>query len=285
MKTILIFLISSLFISQVNSQIPNHDFENWTGGLPDNWFVSSGTSFVKPDSNANNGFLGVRLQPFITGTGVGTGTMYTRTATSGSYYPMNVTAQPAAVQFWAITNLLNGDVLTVNTTLKDVNGTIMGVVNATCVSTNSPTYQLHAFQFLYNNPNLPDSGATWFSIKNGACIGTNLVDTGSFAIIDGVELNYTTDVRNNHFENNPLTLSPNPVTNFLNVIYNLNESTNIQVTIRDLHGRKIYMNENFFHMPGTYRIPLDVSKFAHCVYMVSLETDFTIINQKLLINH
>ncbi|MBK6643491.1 MAG: hypothetical protein IPG39_20805 [Bacteroidetes bacterium] len=118
MKTfyIIFFLIS--FSKTLFAQIPNAGFENWTGAIPDNWFSQTGYSYVAPDSNAHSGNLAMKFQTVQGSSGVSATTISTRVAPNSSYYPIGTTSIPLAVSFYAITNLMNGDLLTFNTSFK-----------------------------------------------------------------------------------------------------------------------------------------------------------------------
>ncbi len=58
MKTLIcsskLLLLTSILISTLQAQIPNHDFENWTGGEPDGWYTSNFPPFVNVTQTTNN---------------------------------------------------------------------------------------------------------------------------------------------------------------------------------------------------------------------------------------
>lgn len=263
-----IFLLGLLRLCAAG-QIPNAGFENWTGGIPDNWFSQTGYSFVSPDSDAHSGYLALKFQTIQGPTSVNTTTLFTRVNSSGSFYPYTAGSIPVSVGFYAITNLVNGDVLTFNTTLKQ-GPNIIGVVTGTCVSTVSPSYQLYTFPINYSISGVvPDSAATWFSIRNTSCVpNSNPLNLGTYALIDDLGFDITTSIDK---LNMPIYegIYPNPVRDFLKINLHVEQPEEIELKILSMDGREI-LQQQFFSGAGDFTLPVDCSQIADGLYFVSL---------------
>ena len=268
------------------SQIPNESFENWTNGEPDNWWSSNGIAHVLPDSNSHSGFLALRLQITADSSGAQGTTLYTRVASSGSYYPLGNITPPTSIQFWAITNLLNGDVLSINTTLKNASNNIVALINGTCVSTNSSTYQLYNFPLTYTLPgSLPDSAATWFSFKNGSCVpNINPLHAGSFVIIDGISYDNPTGIKNEDGNEMIQSIYPNPASAFTSLNYQLKKSSDVKIQIFDAYGKIIEEYEESSLPAGNHSFPIDLNACSNGIYITSLTTNDGRDVSKMIVN-
>ena len=269
MKTfyIIFFLIS--FSKTLFAQIPNAGFENWTGAIPDNWFSQTGYSYVAPDSNAHSGNLAMKFQTVQGSSGVSATTISTRVAPNSSYYPIGTTSIPLAVSFYAITNLMNGDLLTFNTSFKKESN-IIGTITGTCVSTVSPTYQLYTFPVNYSTSGiLPDSAATWFSFRNTTCTpNLNTLRAGTFALIDDLEFNFTTGIDEER-ESANMILSPNPAQNKLCLSLQSTSTQKSKLEIINLAGAIVH--SEFVELSNTKcSKELDLSNFENGFYILRL---------------
>ena len=57
-----------LLVPLTFSQIPNHSFENWTNGNPDNWMTNNITGYVEPvtqSNDAHSGNYSVKMEMMI----------------------------------------------------------------------------------------------------------------------------------------------------------------------------------------------------------------------------
>ncbi len=277
-------LVFLFFTNTVLGQIPNSGFENWTSGIPDNWFSQTGYAYVAQDNNAHSGNFALRFQTVQGSSSVTATTLFTRISSTGSFYPISFSTAPVSVGFYAITNLMNGDLLTINTTLKRGND-IIGVVTGTCVSTVSGTYQLYTFPINYQiSGQVPDSAATWFSIRNTTCTpNSNPLNPGTFALIDDLEFDITTGIQEDATVGN-LNVYPNPATEKLYVESELDRATDVEIKIFSIEGRRI-MSQQFFRNSGTFFLPVDISKMAEGLYFLHLWQGDKLEMRKFVVEH
>ncbi len=278
--------ITSLFLYLItfplSAQIPNAGFENWTSGIPDNWFSQTGYAYASSASNAHSGNLSLRFQTVQDVSGVSATTLFTRVVPNSSFFPLGLTSAPVNITFWAITSLLNGDVLTINTTLKSGNN-IVGVVNGTCVSTVSPTWQFYSFPIAYSSMALPDSAAIWFSFKNGSCTpNINPLNIGTVVMIDDVAFDGTTGIHSPSNTNNFL-LYPNPANEYTTLNFNQANNADIQIRLLDICGKTVKtFNENS-KSTGLSSLQLNLSDISEGIYFLSVKTNAGEQVQKLII--
>lgn len=251
------------------AQIPNAGFENWTGAVPDNWFSQTGFSYVAPDSNAHSGNLALKFQTIQGSPSVTATTLFTRVAPNSSYYPCGLSTIPQSVSFYAVTNLLFGDLLTFNTTFKS-GSNIIGAITGTCVSTVSSTYQLYTFPVSYSTSGItPDSAATWFSFRNATCTpNSGSLHIGTYALIDDLTFNYTTSIEEES-ENSNMLLSPNPSQNKLCISFLNNSVQKSKLEIINLAGAIVHSEiAEPTHDPCS--MELDLSNFENGFYFLSV---------------
>ncbi len=283
---LLTLIIFFSFFRNSFAQIPNADFENWTGTMPDFWISTSGNAYVAPDSNAHSGFLAVRLQT-VQGSPVTTTTFSSRVSPGSSYYPTGMSTQPVSIGFWAITNLLNGDMLRFNTTLKNATGNIVAAVTGTCVTTNSSTYQYYSFPFTYSLPgSLADSSATWFSFVHSNCYpNPDLIHNGTFAIIDDFGFDNTTGINQPFHKEIIGTVFPNPANNNAVILYNPYKTGRVEISMNDLTGRRILHHIEFIDSTDEYSLPINLSEIPDGIYFISIFTAEGTKEMKLAVSH
>ena len=249
--------------------------------IPDNWISQTGYAYVAPDSNAHSGNLSLKFQTVQDVSGISATTLFTRIVPNSSYYPVSFSTPPVAITFWAITNLQSGDVLTINTTLKN-GANIIGVVNGTCVSTVSPTWQFYSFPISYNTAHIPDSSATWFSFKNGSCTpNINPLHAGTFALIDDVSFDGATGI-NSKVEEDHFYLYPNPATGFTILNYSTTNTSILKARLFDTFGK---LNRVFDDLSlDESSVKLNLEKISGGVYYLVIETSNGRSVKKIIIN-
>lgn len=79
-----------------------------------------------------------------------------------------------------------------------------------------------------------------------------------------------------------ISLVPNPVHEFLEVIYEIDGQSEVNICIMDLSGREVQSVLKNSLPAGQYKDPLDVSLLQPGVYLVMLKTDKAIINTRFI---
>jgi hypothetical protein len=78
------------------------------------------------------------------------------------------------------------------------------------------------------------------------------------------------------FENSSMTLnlllSPNPCNHSVNVIYKLQETRNVYVSLLDLNGKLLWSADQGEQVKGEYQLEIDLSSFQNGIYLLNFET-------------
>ncbi len=107
--------------------------------------------------------------------------------------------------------------------------------------------------------------------------GGNGVYLDDFRVFDEIvsvkELDFTTAL---------VDISPNPASSFFNLNLNLPESADVELTLCSMEGKVIKTNISQNMMSGKQHITMDVSDLNPGIYLVSIQVNDNIINQKLI---
>lgn len=79
------------------------------------------------------------------------------------------------------------------------------------------------------------------------------------------------------------TAYPNPAVDFTNIRYDLKNSSNVTVVVRDMTGRSVYMSEQEFQGPGDHVFELDTRAFACGAYTYIVVTDNGMLGGRFLV--
>ena len=104
-------------------------------------------------------------------------------------------------------------------------------------------------------------------------IGGSYVDTCGFAI---------TGINEVRKMNSTLSVYPNPATNQISIEFDLIETKNTSIEIKNVLGQTVKTTPNSSFQKGTNKIEMDVSEFSQGIYFVQLQSGNKIINQKFI---
>jgi hypothetical protein len=82
-----------------------------------------------------------------------------------------------------------------------------------------------------------------------------------------------------------LSVFPNPSTEFVMVGIHLDKSSSVKVTITDIQGRIVYNNVAADVESGNHKMKVNTSGLASGNYMIAVETDETVVKEKLVVTH
>ncbi|RRO20858.1 T9SS type A sorting domain-containing protein, partial [Flavobacteriaceae bacterium 14752] len=91
----------------------------------------------------------------------------------------------------------------------------------------------------------------------------------------------TTTLSNDDFELSGISIYPNPANDVLNINLGQNSSQIENFTLFDLNGRQIYQKQ--FEDNQTQENQIDVSQLSSGVYLLTVKTQNTQYNQKVII--
>jgi hypothetical protein len=74
---------------------------------------------------------------------------------------------------------------------------------------------------------------------------------------------------------------PNPVVNNLNVMYRLQEASEVSVSVRDITGKTIIQQSAARQLAGEHQTDLNLTRLPSGTYTVSLQIGNSVISKKL----
>lgn len=80
-----------------------------------------------------------------------------------------------------------------------------------------------------------------------------------------------------------ISISPNPVTNYANIEFNLSGRTNVNIAIFDILGKNVSNLYNGEMGDGAHNIPMNVSELNKGVYFVKIQMNNEVITKKIMV--
>jgi hypothetical protein len=242
--TILLFF---LLITNVNAQIPNAGFENWTNGNPDDWTTYNSTGLVVDVTQSGDAHSG---------------------SSSAKLEVVNYAGVPYPAELWTISGAslssspeaLNGYYKYSPTTSASEGGVVIELYkNGNIVGEGGDTlkaaaaYTQFSVPIYYFSSDIPDSFYIWIAIGDTSISGS----TGSVAYFDDLSFGNATGIVAN--PNSPKTFQlkqnyPNPFNPTTNISYYLPQQGFVRLNIYDINGQliKTLVDEN--QIGGTHKV-------------------------------
>jgi hypothetical protein len=100
-----------------------------------------------------------------------------------------------------------------------------------------------------------------------------------------IRMNFDETLSTDEIAANPFGLNvyPNPATNNVNVAFNLNSESAINVSVTDLTGKVVYTNNLGTQTAGTHKVNIDTQALSKGMYMVNFKANNVVSTQKLVI--
>jgi hypothetical protein len=273
MKKILLTTAAIICIAlSAQSQILNGGFENWTSGLPDNWWgaILPPYNLLSQTTTAHSGNYAVKLhidtlvgQPFGTPLSTGNGNITT--------HPLSFV--PHSVSFWYELNVVGGDELTL-TALVYSGGTGSGVAAVAVPAAASYTNMIIPIQYGVV-PSTADSIALIFVITNAI----SSAHFGSDAYIDDVSISASTGI-NNLQASNGYQITPNPASQFIAIKFPSQIIKPSSIFITDVLGNLIY---NYEVPGGEKEFKISITNFKQGIYYCTIKSGEIEIRKPIVI--
>lgn len=272
-KILLLFVLVSAINSNVHSQVLNGGFENWTAGLPNNWWglIIPPYNVFSQSAVAHSGSYAVQLHVDTIGGNPFSSPLSSGDGMSVSTHPL--TFVPGALNFWYRLNAVAGDELSATAVIYS-GGTGVGVVAATFPA--AANYTNISTPILYGNPPLTaDSIAIIFLITN-----TNGSPTiGSDAWIDDVSVTVGAGIAD-YKNDDTFTISPNPASDVVSFHVTGQHSFN-ELYITDVAGKTIYNAVT----DGSNAVEYPVKNLRNGVYFCVAKVDGLTYRKAFVVNH
>jgi|ERR1041385_4327214 hypothetical protein len=230
--TLLMIAVTCFLAINIDAQVPNGDFENWTNGNPDGWFntnIPTVVTNITQATPAYNGSYGVKgevinysgspYSPLLASTdAMGNGFAISQSYANFSfYYKMNITG----------TATFEGSL-----SFYDAGGNWVASAGGIFTAGTLNSYTLANFPINYGSANPPVECVIIFVIHDTIAPDPPI---GNYFIVDGVTLSGTVGVEENT-ESLHAAIYPNPCTDQVSIDISNIEINHTELFIYDLKG-------------------------------------------------
>ncbi len=282
----LVILITQPIQKAVAQNIPNPGFESWTNGLPNGWF--------------DGGLSTIGFQCIVKSTDVQTGTYALKIKVDGNkgepisgsistnnFNGIPTNLKPAYLIGYIKTNIMVADTISVGAIFyKDniENDEEMGG-GFVYSSTNRPSWTAFYIPLMYSPTFTPDS----FFIF----MGLNSTDTSSFIMFDDLSFSNSpngvflgqmpTGLAANEKQQLISSVFPNPATNELEVVLNLESINNLSISLMDITGKKCKTFESS-NLQDSNHLKIAVDDLVNGIYLLNISGSGISSNHKVVIS-
>ena len=81
-----------------------------------------------------------------------------------------------------------------------------------------------------------------------------------------------------------LAVNPNPAESFINISYNLTETSNVNIFVFDLQSRLIQQVHTGLQVSGKYQFDLNISSLEAGIYLLMLQTQTNTVTKKIFVS-
>jgi len=280
MKNIILFVLTLLGTSAM-AQIPDPDFENWSGGEPVGWSTvnSSIPGSTTQSGNAHSGSYSAQLNSVQIATFYMGGSVLSANSSTGYFYNAG---SPAALHGWYMLNSVGGDYISIDAVDVCANDSAHGA-GAESITTSSSVWKEFTVCMTYANSCPGDSFSILIWLTNPA----TYTNAGSYARIDDLSFGSCVTGIDEVINNVSLeSVYPNPARGVCNVIYAVPAESIVNLDIYDLSGRRVLNVLNgSYQSPGRYKVPVDVNTLTNGMYLCTLVVNGQAFNQKFVIEN
>jgi hypothetical protein len=283
MKYFYLFILMLLSVSNVNAQIPNSGFENWTDDItPQEWGTNNIPSFwttVSKSSTARIGSFAAKLEIADFNGGPMFPVLSTTFQVNQSYTSLN-----GFYQFHPTSN----EVILAIVAYFFKNGGLSatGVLD---IETASETYS--TFNIVMEGSNeIADSVLIQFVLLSE---GTTDPGIGSYALIDQLSFSQATDVEITNQVPNEFRLEqnyPNPFNPSTTIKYNIPnvtlsgvEGSRVQLKIFDVLGNEVATLVDAYTPAGSYEVEFNASELTSGIYFYRINAGKSTESKKMML--
>lgn len=275
MKYVYSILITGLFIINLNAQIPNNGFENWSGGEPGDWLTNNlpgAWITVSSNGTSHSGSLAAKLE--------------VANFNGGPIYPALFTTFPINQNYGSVNGYYQfhptiSEMLLIGLVFTFKNGQLIGT-GAFETETASSNYAQFSIE-IFGNGQIPDSVMIQFQILSDSPTDPGM---GTYALIDQLSFGQTTSVTEN--PNTPVDFIleqnfPNPFNPSTKISWQSPVSGHQTLKVYDIIGNEVATLVNEFKSAGSYEIEFNASKLASGVYIYKLHAGGLIETKKMIV--
>lgn len=283
MKRIFLLLMFafSFSVTLLAQNVPNGDFEKWTNGNPDNWYVDNIPPIAVPviPFSAHLGNFSVKGTVINTIGGLLPPLLQTDLGVQGFAVTQRYKTVTGYYQF----NPVQGDKLKLDFILFSGGGVIAEATPEITAAVTSWTQ--FNIDFVYSSNEIPDKCFLQFVI-DGPTTSDDFHE-GSYFILDDINLIGTaTSVNDKKITPSKFSLEqnyPNPFNPTTKIRYNLPQNSFVNLKVYNAIGKEVASLVNSVVPAGSHEIAFDASKLNSGVYFYTLKAGNNFVQTRKMI--
>jgi len=234
--TLSLFIVIALTALNLSAQVPNSGMENWTMGIPDNWYTSNIPTVVTnvtQETPPYSGTYAARGEVIMY-----SGSPYSPVLASldMSFNGFAISQSYANFSFYYKMNITGTAKWEAHATFYDASGNWVADGGQNFTAGTVSSYTLANFPLTYGSANAPVE-----CIINFAIFDTVATDppVGNYFIVDDIMLSGTVGINENTPGNYTAAAFPNPARDVVTVSVNNAASGQAETTVYDLLGNAV----------------------------------------------
>lgn len=280
MKSLFTFLSLILFSITAHSQILNGGFEDWMGGKPNDWVVTTSETFNADTTRHSGGFsfgwsfwcsdITLGGDPCQKGT-------FLSNSTNAHPGGSAITKGSSFLSFWYIWGARDTNQrLLLHTSMNSVDTLVRAKRNDSTTDARGWT----KFSLPITIPK--DSIILQFKFRGGADIHDF---TGGGLVLDDISFEMPNAVNSSESSSNIISVSPNPISDHANLHFQSDGVEPIHVTIFDVMGREVLRFPQAESVSGEGMIPFDCKQLPNGLYYLRFEKGNVVVSRKFVVAH
>lgn len=270
MKLIISFLFIFLGITILRAQPLNNSFEDWTSGMPDNWFTT-GSPSVTQASVAYNGSSSVKMEVIDLGGFAFIPVMQSLDATANGH---PVSEKHGALHGWYQFMPQGNDGIIITVIMQEGQSNPVGGGGLIIPAATSGWTQFTVPIFYFPGSPDPDNTIISIIIADTTGGGSEIGTVGSMGYIDYLTFTGPSSVEQIGGLPQDFSLSqnyPNPFNPLTNIEYTIPEASFVQLKVYDILGKEVATLVNEEQSAGTYRADFTAENLASGLYITKLQ--------------
>jgi hypothetical protein len=255
---------------RLSAQVPNGDFETWTLGNPDGWFVSNipgwGIPVTQSSPGHNSGSAAMGQPVIVVATG-DTVSPSIISGTPGSGIP--ISQAYANLEFYYQCNLTGGDLFSIDVFIYDASNTIIAASNID-ISANAGSWTYHSLAINYFGSGIASTATILFNLLPDPNNGQGYPNPGSSFLVDDVSLSGVAGVKDFSTVHSLAVAYPSPSKDFVTIIIADAPVGHSDIVVFDLLGNPVKKISSFTNGGASFEQKFTIAELPTGVYIARI---------------
>jgi hypothetical protein len=284
-------LALGIIITQVQAEIPNAGFENWTAGEPDNWTtnnISGQLTTVTQSTNSRTGSSAAQLTVVDAGAGFGIPPLLSSIDPNTNFFGFPISQNYAELTGYYQFTPIELGLLSIQVNLFHISGADTLQVAAGGFVSGDFVNSYTAFSVpLFYLPGSQQANWAWINIQiTDTLVG--LPSVGTTGLIDDLAFQGVVGIENKDQE---LVITdyvleqnyPNPFNPSTNIAFSIPKASEVEIIIYDQLGREVDRLLQGLKNAGTHTISWSAENLPSGIYYYQLQTEDRALTRKMIL--